>query len=352
MKKVLIAVLLFFIIQLQGFASEKPYINIAFAIDNNYPIFTLLAIDSMLKNNTSNANIRFFIVENNLTNYNKNKMRKFVEKRGQKIEFVNIDTKVIDDGINYFTFSNRITPIAMARILLATILPKEIDKVLYLDGDILVTGNIQELYDFNFTNYPVAMAANNYQAKHYLPCTAKCKRKHFYANSGVILMDLNKWREENIPEQLLNYFKINKKYFLFIEPSYGYSWDKKYFLYPDQDLLNVVLDGRIKPLPQRWNNQVVNMRSMVDPYVPGILHYIGAVKPWNFPEVFDRSNKLYMKYWDNSELFLYKYIYGLKAFWKHYKYIYYYKFQRLRENFRYYRLFIFEDTYIHFKKER
>ena len=67
MKKVLIAVLLFFIIQLQGFASEKPYINIAFAIDNNYPIFTLLAIDSMLKNNTSNANIRFFIVENNLT---------------------------------------------------------------------------------------------------------------------------------------------------------------------------------------------------------------------------------------------------------------------------------------------
>jgi len=351
MKKIIIILFILLFLPFKSLALENSTVNIAFTIDNNYPIYTLLAINSMLINNTSNADIHFYIVENNLTTANMNKMRKFIEKKGQKVDFINIDTNVIDKGINYFTFSNRITPIAMARIMLPSLLPDDVEKVLYLDGDILVTGNIIELYNYDLKGYPLGMAGNNYQPKHFLPCTAKCRKKHFYGNSGVILMDLKKWRQENISDKLLKYLHANKKYFYFIKPK-GDNWDQKFFLYPDQDLINVVLDGRIKQLPQRWNNQVVNYELILPIRNKGILHYIGVVKPWSFPEYFDPANSLYMQYWEKSEFKWYKYYYAYMSFVKHYKHLAKIKFLRIRQNLKKYNPFVYQEVYLNYEVER
>lgn len=144
MKKFLISIFCIFLFSTQAIAQK---INVAFNIDNNYPIYTLLVINSILKNNTSNSDYTFYIVENNLSFLNKIKMKRYVEKRKQKIEFININTDKIDKGKWFYGFSKRITSIAMVRILLPEIMPANVDRVLYLDGDILVLKDLKELYN-------------------------------------------------------------------------------------------------------------------------------------------------------------------------------------------------------------
>ena len=109
-------------------AKPSTTINVAFTIDNNYPIYPMLAINSLLVNNYSASDYHFFIVENDITEKNKNKMREFIKEVNKitefnsKIDFVHIDTDTIDKGNNLFGFSNRITPIAIARIVLPDLL--------------------------------------------------------------------------------------------------------------------------------------------------------------------------------------------------------------------------------------
>ena len=157
MKKFLISIFCIFLFSTQAIAQK---INVAFTIDNNYPIYTLLVINSILKNNTSNSDYTFYIVENNLSFLNKIKMKRYVEKRKQKIEFININTDKIDKGKWFYGFSKRITSIAMVRILLPEIMPANVDRVLYLDGDILVLKDLKELYNTDMEGKAFAMAPN------------------------------------------------------------------------------------------------------------------------------------------------------------------------------------------------
>ena len=298
MKK-LIAVLflVFAFIQQCTFANEK--INVAFTIDDNYALFAMLTINSILQNNISNSEYTFYIVEDNLSNKNKKIMEKYVKKQNQKVEFINIDTKKIANGENLFKYLSRITPIGMARILLPDLLPKELHKVLYLDADLLVTTDIKNLYDTNLENKPVGMVLNF--VKHN-KAEGIHKFKEYY-NSGVILIDLDLWRKDKISEQLLDYINKNKKYF-----SYNGVVDGFVFLYPDQDLLNIVLENRIKKLPNRWNVQ--------SPYLfedNGIMHYAGPDKPWKMGIKRTRRINIYQKYWRNSPFAMYKICYGIDS---------------------------------------
>ena len=297
-KLIVLLIILFFSLPVPA---KENTVNVAFAIDNNYPIFTLLAINSILLN--SDASYTFFIVENNLTDKNKKKMRQYVRRKNQNIEFIHIDTKKIDDGDNLFAFSNRITPIAIARILLPDLLPDDVHRVLYLDGDILVNGDLQVLYNSDLCGRPAGMALNIATNNFYKFIDFKSK----YYNSGMILMDLDKWREDDISAKMLSYLKSNKKKFI-----YEGVDDDSLFLYPDQDLINVILLGKITTLPQKWNNQTIDY-VILDKDINGVIHYIGDVKPWDFPIEHNELISLYYDYWDKSSLKIYKYYYGLKV---------------------------------------
>lgn len=310
MKRFLITFIVLLILPLNVWAKteSKAHIDIAFTIDNNYPVFTLLAINSILKNNYSKSDYTFYIVENNVTDKNKEMMRKFVEENHQKIEFINVDTYIIDQGKNFFKFSGRITPIAFARILLPDLLPN-LDKVLYLDSDILVTIDLKPLFETNIKNYNAGMALNVTKDNGALDLY---KFKHGYYNSGVILMNLKKCRQDNSPQKMIEFLRKNEEKFDFNKDYYDdFSPNKKkksYWLYPDQDLINIVWDGKIKKLPQKWNNQCIWGESIEDPIAEGIYHYIGSLKPWEYLYK-DHSfwQELYMDYWNETQFANYKY---------------------------------------------
>lgn len=315
MKKFIITLLTTLFISTYTWAED---INVAFTIDNNYPIYTLLAINSILQNNKSNSNYNFYIVENNLTDKNKKKMADYVRERNQNIEFINIDTSKIDDGNNFFGFLGHITPIGMARILLPELLSEDVHKIIYLDGDILVTEDLKDLFDIDLGDLPAGLALNISTFE----SVDIYKLKGGYYNSGVILLDLDKWRKENISQKMLAYLKNNKDKFIYK----GIS--SNVFLYPDQDLINIMLEGRIKDLPQNWNNQTIRGVILEDMYSYGIIHYIGGVKPWNYPAQPDKYFKLYYEYWNTSGLRMYKFYYASKSVKNIYKDICDYKIKR------------------------
>lgn len=304
MKKLLISIAIMFVVPIFAFAQE---INVVFSIDNNYPLFTMLAINSILQNNDSNSHYNFYIVENNVTEKNKARMEKYVIDRGQSIEFINIDTSVIDDGKTFTGFNpGHITKIAMARILLPDLLPKNIHRVIYLDSDICVFSDLKELYNADLGDNLAGLVLDREQT-YYLD---KFSLKNGYYNSGVIVIDLDKWRKANMVEQLLLFVKNNRSRFVDTGSA------NFVFKYPDQDLINILLNGKIKSLPKKWNT-FFNTIPVVTKDV-GIVHYIGPIKPWHYPADYSNTYRAYYKSWNSSGLWWYKHYYALKGIKKYY----------------------------------
>jgi lipopolysaccharide biosynthesis glycosyltransferase len=296
LKKFFLTVLTFILISLNVQAKEN--INVAFTIDNNYPVYTLLAINSILKNNTSDSHFKFYIVENNVSDLNKFMMKKYVQKRNQEIEFIKVDTDKIDNGKYLFTFSNRITPIAMARILLPVLIP-DVDKILYLDSDILVNVDIAPLYFTKLDKDKYAAMTMNIVPNNVVTLY---DFKNGYYNSGMILMDAKKWRENNISEKMVNYLQKHLSQFIFE----GVRDGKKY-LYPDQDLINLILDGKIQEADKKWNFQLLPRIRAYNKKIDGIIHYIGPDKPWGYSDINFYPFKQYYQAWTGSGLEFFKY---------------------------------------------
>ena len=290
MKKLLILICIIFLSPLFAAAEQ---INVAFTIDNNFPMFTMLLMESILDNNDSNSDYKFWVVENNVSDKNKKKMENYIKSRNQQIEFIHFDTEAIDKGTNFFTFSaGAITPIAMARIMLPDLMPKDIHRVLYLDSDMLATGDISEMYNTDLGKYTVGMVKNTSQDE-----TKIYKFKDGYFNSGLILMDLDKCRKENSPKKMVDFLTKHKKLFVYVPGDIA----NKYFKYPDQDLINIVWDGKIKPLDKKWNNLCIRGSTMDNVLKRGIIHYIGASKPGDFEGANEYLYiEMYFENWRNS----------------------------------------------------
>ncbi len=316
-KKICIVIMIVIITQLKCIAQD---INIAFTIDKNYHIFTQIVIFSILENNLSNNHYNFYIVEDNMTKRQKLEMQKFVKERKQDISFIHVDTDKIDNGSNVYKnnyINGRISRIGMARLLLPEILPNSVHKVIYLDSDIIVSDDIAKLYNINLENNPIGMVIDINSVRFY--------KKPDYYNSGVIIMDVDMWRKEQITEKILKYFHENIDLFIGDSPCYSA---------PDQDLLNILLKKRITKLPLRWNNLMTNPEGVTFYSTKGINHYLGPIKPWYFVKETKNAYNLYYEYWDKSPLKKYKLYCYLKY---HYMYILKDMYKKIYSNLLYYR---------------
>lgn len=180
---------------------------------------------------------------------------------------------------------------------------KEIDKVLYLDGDIIVQNDLTELYQTDIEGvYGAAVVDSGLL---YSDTLIRQKIKNYF-NSGVMLLNLRMLREENIPEEL-----VREKY---------KSTDNSLM---DQHVLNKVFLGKIKFLEQRYNVLYVNLiraryfhgltlesvnklygenyikwEDMLDNGV--IIHYSSFDKPWKYSDV--TAVDIWEKYYAKSPI--------------------------------------------------
>jgi lipopolysaccharide biosynthesis glycosyltransferase len=243
-------------------------INIVYATDNNYVKIMGISILSILKFVDPNDVIHFYIMEENIDLENKEKIYSMCSKYNCSIEFFNIH-----DILVYF-LDNKIGMwmggcTALARIFMARLLPDSIHKVLYLDCDTLINDSLNNLFNTNLLGKTVGMCYDciRNEFKKYIGI----KPDYPYFNSGVLLIDLERWREFNYENKISEYIQTEKKSKL-----------------PDQDALNIVLDNDILPLDARYNFQ---SHFFLYPYRKILMVYNLKKIYWYNKEIFNESKK-------------------------------------------------------------
>ena len=251
--------------------------NIVCCIDRNYVMPAGVMITSVCLNNAE-ADITFHVVCNpNVRQGDKDDLMAVVDKYGKRIAFYGVDEKLCRD----FTVGKEgqprhITIATYYRLLLPLILPEGIDRVLYLDSDIVVRGDIAPLYNADIEDVAVGAVTDMSEGNIAMFNRLRYSERLGYFNAGVLLVNLRYWREHNILQECLD-FALN------------YSERIKFH---DQDILNYVLRERKRRLPLTYNFQdgfMYNIATIsLEKYErellatekdPIVIHYV-ATKPW------------------------------------------------------------------------
>lgn len=235
----------------------KYTIPVFLSSDDNYAPLVATTIVSICEH--TNSFIEFYVLDGGIIPENKQKILSLCEKyKNLSIEFINIDCNKVFDGVEV---KNQLSLSAFNRLLIPELKPA-LKKVIYLDVDIIALGDIAQLYNENLDDYIIAAvpdngAHNDYYAR--AKTILEMDANSTYFNSGVMLFDCEKWRENVHLEDLL---AIEKKY-------------RKTRLYNDQDILNKYFDKRYKILDIKYNVMVSNSEVI-------LRHLTDRIKPWNF----------------------------------------------------------------------
>lgn len=159
--------------------------NIALSSDNNYATYLHIVVASVLVHNCD-SEIHFYIIDGGIDDDNKRRIVKTIEKYGQQITFV--DTKELINNLkvdNSFPFS------AYSRLYLTKL--NNVDKIIYLDCDGLVNGDLYELWNIDLTSMFFAGVLDFVEA--YYKKVVGLPSDYPYINSGMLLMNLKEMRD-------------------------------------------------------------------------------------------------------------------------------------------------------------
>ena len=128
-------------------------IHIVFAADDRYAQHAAVAMASALLRTAAPERLHFFVLDDGVTAEKKEKMEKTVAALGGKrLTFLSIEGKAFDD----FFVSAQLSRTAYVRLAAAELLPETVERVLYLDGDLLFFGDVADLWGMDMGGQPVA----------------------------------------------------------------------------------------------------------------------------------------------------------------------------------------------------
>lgn len=246
---------------------------IAFAIDEDYLQHFTVALVSILENNRE-SKISVFVMHD----------IKELKKAFEIIEFfkcsynVEVNLLQIESQIfNSYPNTAQYPKSIYFRLLIADIIPKNINRLLYLDSDVIITGSLSELLTLDFED-KLLFASEELLTINIPRLNGLGIPIKRYFNSGVLLINLCVWRLENISSGLM---QTAEKY-------------KEDIIFPDQDILNIFLDNQWKELPQTYNTTDINkVKELIKP--PVLIHFMGGSKPWHYLNLHP-FNGMYWKY--------------------------------------------------------
>lgn len=208
----------------------KNELNICTSSDNKYAEHMYVMLFSLLYNLKKNYNGIIWILDSYLNNKNKKLLKSLEDKfNNTLINFVHVDENKYKWlralGWTYQTYF---------RIDIPNLLPN-LNKVLRLDPDIIVNGDVSLLYDLNIDNYAIAATTEN-KIDFVYEYILKIPNNNWYFNWWVLLSNLNYRRSKWLSDKLKWYLQSQKKNY-----------------YHDQDALNAILHDKRKVLPRYYN---------------------------------------------------------------------------------------------------
>ena len=258
-------------------------IPIFFAVDDVYSPFLAVTLQSLTENASKNYYYSIKILYTNMQEENKKKLAKY-ESENVKIEFVDLNYYIqkIQDKLytrDYYTNTTYF------RLFIPSLYP-QYDKAIYLDGDIVVLGDISELYNINMGDNLIAAAPddviqNTKVFQEYAEKVVGVADYRNYFNAGVLLMNLDELRK----------FDFLDKFLYLLETV-------KFSVAQDQDYLNRLCKGRTKIISIAWDRMPMPTDKISDDEIK-LIHYNLAYKPWHFDNVLYKEH--FWKYAEKTE---------------------------------------------------
>lgn len=212
--------------------------NIIFSSDDNYARHLGVAIYSLLSYNTRIQHIRIFVIDNNISSDNVSKLRLLISSFGN-VELVFIPFKKWEKCL-HLNMSWPISLSSYARLFVGEMLPQNIGRVLYMDCDMLVRGDISVLWETDLGDNIIGAVQDQVRASHKISIGLSSSDSYF--NAGLLLIDLNRWRKNNLGEKCMR----------FIENHRGRV------THHDQGVLNGLLSNQWFRLPLKYNVMTIH----------------------------------------------------------------------------------------------
>lgn len=263
--------------------------HIAFCLDDNYIKYCSVVIASIIYNNQNEA-IMFHLFSDGITDENKQKLQSWLSSyKNKSVVFHKIDISTF----KYFPIKDAYINISTYFRLAMPSLLSDIRKVLYLDCDVIVNQSLKDLWDVDISGYACAGVRDRINDSIRLYNRLNYLMSDGYVNAGVLLINLERWRQDNIFEKSIS---IARK-----------ESDK--LKNHDQDLINKIYHGQIKMLPFKYNlleyylyteDWLYMDRKYYSEIIeacksPAIIHFCMPQKPWHY-ECINPYKELYYKY--------------------------------------------------------
>ena len=252
-------------------------INIVCATDDKYVPYCGVMLTSLFENNREREINVYILVDKALSKKGIAKFDNLAKQYNQKIDFCEVDKSFFEKFPIKGNGVGQLSIVTYYRLYAADLLPKTVDKVLYLDCDIIVNSSVGELFDEDWTDVAIVGAPDMSIEWQEFYDRLQYDRSLGYFNAGVVLLNLEYWRQHNIAEQCLDYLKNN---YAIIENN-------------DQDVLNYVMRDKKRMLPITYNFQTQFLtpfcfdtfskqmqEDVLKEKSPKIIHYASEMKPW------------------------------------------------------------------------
>jgi lipopolysaccharide biosynthesis glycosyltransferase len=234
------------------------------AADGNYRMQLATCLRSIVESNRAGWPLDFHVLMYDFPEDARVQVNDSLPAGAASIRWIPIDVEQFRE----FWTAEHMSVMTFARLLVPAALPNHASKVLYLDSDLIVLGDLSSLWESDLNGKPVGAVLDSIDGRLQAnaPEFEHVPRVGAYFNAGVLLIDLERWRAEKISEQALDYLQKH--------PMLPYC---------DQDAINVTCDGRWARLHPRWNYQdhlEETIEELPKDQWPGVVHFCTRLKPW------------------------------------------------------------------------
>lgn len=216
---------------------EVCNMNVLYTCDNNYVWLMGISMISLFENNKHIEELNVYLIGENIGDSNKGILQEITQKYDRKLYIINTPKLDIPESLT----SERWPLSAFTRLFSGQLLPQDVERILYLDCDTIVKGDLKVLETININDkifYGVRdCISSNYKRNISLQTDST------YINAGVLLINLSRLRKVNITKALDGYMKKNAKL----------------INYADQDILNGVFENQIGVLNPKYNVMTIDI---------------------------------------------------------------------------------------------
>ena len=259
-------------------------IPIFYACDDNFVIYTIVSLHSMIQNASREHNYHVYILHTNISAGMQKKVLKLANERFA-ISFENV-TSYLDSISDRLPIRDYYSKTTYFRLFIAEMFP-QYSKVVYIDSDTVVQGDISQMYLTDIGDAYVGACHEQamVQVDEYGTYVEKVVGvdRNFYFNAGVLLINCQQFRAHKVLDkftQLLGEYN--------------------FVVTQDEDYLNLICKDWVYWLDQRWNTEIFgNISYPIEE--AKVLHYIMTSKPWHYADC--RHGDIFWKYAAQTEVY-------------------------------------------------